>query len=83
MDMKKKRTGLSIRCVNRIILAALIVVFISGVLLYPLEGVQAIKIMHKLSAVVLVVGVAVHMVQHRGSKKGNTQVSGKECKSYE
>ena len=83
MKMKKKKTGLSLRCVNRIILAALVIVFISGILLYPLEGVHAIKIIHKLSEVILVVGVAVHMVQHKGSRKGNTQVSGKECKSYE
>lgn len=83
MKMKKKRAGLFMRCVNRIIPAALIVVFISGILLYPLEGVQAVKVIHKLSAVVLAVGAAVHMAQHRGSRKGNAQVSGKECKSYE
>lgn len=67
MDKRKKK--LSVQLVNGILLISLAVVFVSGVLLHPFSGVLAIKILHKLSSLLLVVGVMVHILQHRSRKE--------------
>lgn len=69
MKKNRKREWLcqkaSVRFVDRILLAALVVVFFSGILLHPLQQVFAIKMIHKVSSVILVIGVIVHIIQHR------------------
>ena len=45
--------------------ADLAVLFVTGMLLHPMHGVLALKIIHKLAAVFLVLGIIGHIVQHR------------------
>lgn len=72
MKKNRKREWLcqkaSVLFVDRILLAALIVVFLSGILLHPLQQVFVIKMVHKVSSVILVIGVIVHILQHRRSR---------------
>lgn len=77
-QMKKmKHQKLPIRVVDQILIAATLVMVFSGimmhplhgVMLHPLHGVMLLKILHKLSAVVFVVGIIIHMVQHKERKK--------------
>lgn len=63
---KKKKS--CVRLLDRFLIAVLAVAFLSGMLLYPLQEVSAIQGLHKLSALLLVVGVIVHIVQHRKGK---------------
>lgn len=53
----------------RITLAALAVAFLSGILVAVFPEVIAWKLLHKLSAVVLVLGTIVHVCQHNGKKR--------------
>lgn len=69
MKMNQKKDKLSVRLVNKILLADLIVVFLSGILLQIFQEVLGIRIFHKLSSTVLVLGVIVHVIQHK-KKKG-------------
>ena len=46
-------------------LIALAFVFLSGMLLHPLQGTLAVLILHKMSSVIFVIGMIVHVVQHR------------------
>lgn len=55
--------------VDWIMIAALAVVIISGILLHPLHGLLAVKIVHKLSALIFVLGILVHAVQNLRKKK--------------
>ena len=66
--MNKRKKKWSVQLVNGMLLIILAVVFVSGVLLHPFSGVLAIKILHKLSSL-LVVGVMVHILQHRSRKE--------------
>lgn len=69
-QMKKmKHQKLPIRVVDQILIAATLVMVFSGIMLHPLHGVMLLKILHKLSAVVFVVGIIIHMVQHKERKK--------------
>lgn len=61
---------LSVRLTERILLIALVIVFLSGMLIHPLQRVITIKIIHKISSVVLVAGIIVHVLQHRKEKCG-------------
>lgn len=67
--MNKRKKKRSVQLVNGMLLIILAVVFVSGVLLHPFSGVLAIKILHKLSSLLLVVGVMVHILQHRSRKE--------------
>lgn len=60
--MKYKKSA--VRIVDCVLLAALAVLIVTGILLHPLQGVLAVKILHKLSAVVFVLGLIAHVVQH-------------------
>lgn len=64
---KLNHRKVSIRCVDWILMVALAVVIVTGVLLHPLQGMLVLKILHKLSAVIFVIGVIAHMVQHKES----------------
>lgn len=55
----------TVRILDQVLLGALIVLFVTGMLLHPLQGALALKILHKLAAVVFVLGIIGHIVQHR------------------
>lgn len=55
----------SARTVDWLILVSLAVLVLSGILLHPLHDMTALKILHKLSAVVFVIGAVIHAVQNR------------------
>ncbi|MGN0408243.1 MAG: hypothetical protein ACI4EJ_08280 [Bacteroides sp.] len=54
-----------VKLVNMMLIAALALVFLSGILLHPLQGAAAIKILHKISSLAFVLAVVVHILQHR------------------
>lgn len=58
----------SLRMVDWGLMVALAVVFATGMLLHPLQGMIAIRLLHKLSSVLLVAGMIVHVIQHNGEK---------------
>lgn len=62
----------NVRTVNMILSITLVVAFLSGVLLQIFNEVMVFQIMHKLSAVILVLGVIAHVVQHK-KRKGNKE----------
>lgn len=55
----------AVRILDQVLVGALIVLFVTGMLLHPLQGVLVLKILHKLAAVVLVLGIIGHIAQHR------------------
>ena len=65
---KLKYKKFPIRMVDWILLTALALVFLSGMLLHPLRGMLAIKILHKISSVFLAAVMIVHMLQHGKEK---------------
>lgn len=48
-----------------VLIISLAVLFVSGMLLHPMQGVLAVKIAHKLAAVIFVLGIIGHIIQHR------------------
>lgn len=71
-NVKMKYRSRSIQIIDWILIALLAILFISGMLLHPMHEVLALKIVHKISAVLFVLGIIAHMVQHKrstGSKK--------------
>lgn len=60
-----KHGKLSVRVVDWALIALLAILFVSGMLLHPFQGVLALKIIHRLSAVLFVLGLITHLVQHR------------------
>ena len=63
--LKYKRR--SVRIMDLVMLIAMAVVFFSGMLLHPLQGSLVILILHKMASVILVIGMIVHVIQHRSS----------------
>lgn len=55
----------SLQLVDALLLGTLAVLMITGILLHPLHGVLIVLILHKLSAVLFVLGLITHVVQHR------------------
>lgn len=53
-----------IRVVDWIIIIGLAITFITGMLLHPLHNVVFVKVIHKLSSVIFIVGCIVHIIQH-------------------
>lgn len=68
-NAKLKHRKASIRITDWALIVLLAVLFLSGILLHPLHDVLALKIIHKLSAVLFVLGILAHMVQHGKSQK--------------
>lgn len=66
-QMKYRKT--SVQAVDWILIAALIVLVVSGILLHPLGGLLILKIIHKLAAVIFVLGLFAHILQHVKKKK--------------
>lgn len=63
VKMKYKKNV--IQAVDWMLIGSLAVLFLTGMLLHPLQGMLVLKILHKLAAVLFVLGIIVHMVQHR------------------
>ncbi|MDD6057778.1 MAG: hypothetical protein PUB98_05920 [Clostridiales bacterium] len=61
----KRKQKRSVQVVDGVSLLALAVVFFSGMLLHPLQGTIGLLILHKLSAVVFVLAMLAHVLQHR------------------
>lgn len=68
MKKNQRKKRMSVRVVDRLLLVVLMIVFVSGILLHPFSEMLAVKMIHKLSSVLLVIGVIVHMVQHKRGK---------------
>lgn len=62
---KIKYKQASVQMVDRILFLALAVVFVSGILLHPLQGVLIIRILHKVSSVIFALGMIIHVLQHK------------------
>lgn len=62
---KLKHKKGSVRITDLVMLVAMAVVFFSGMLLHPLQGSLVILIIHKMASVIFVIGMIVHVVQHR------------------
>ncbi len=63
--MKMKHKKMWVQIADWVLMAALVVLFLTGMLLHPLQGMLIIKILHKLAAVIFVLGMLVHILQHR------------------
>lgn len=68
-NAKLKYRTRSIQVIDWALIALLAILFLTGFLLHPLHDVLALKILHKLSAVLFVLGVIAHILQHRKSIK--------------
>lgn len=55
----------SVQVVDWMIIIALIILIVSGVLLHPMRGLLALKIAHRLSAVIFLITLIIHGVQNR------------------
>lgn len=64
-NAKLKHRSRSIQITDWALIALLAILLVSGILLHPLNEVLALKIIHKLSAVLFVAGIIAHMVQHK------------------
>lgn len=65
-QMKKmKYRKSSIQIIDIVLMVAMAALFVTGMLLHPLQGVLALKIIHKLAAVIFVLCIIGHIVQHR------------------
>lgn len=67
--IKKKKKINKRQITNVILVVALVLVFASGVLLCIMKDSMAMMAVHKLSAVIFVIGCIVHMLQHRKRKE--------------
>lgn len=62
---KMKYKKLSVRLLDYVLFAALFILLLTGILAHPLQGVLAVKILHKLAALIFVLGLIGHALQHR------------------
>lgn len=62
---KMKHKKMSVQMADWVLMVALAVLFLTGMLLHPLQGALIIKLLHKLAAVIFVLGILVHIAQHR------------------
>ncbi|MGN9055783.1 hypothetical protein ACTNA4_04830 [Bariatricus sp. HCP28S3_A7] len=46
-----------------------ILLVVTGIILHPLQGAMFVKIVHKLAAVLFLIGMLWHMWQHRAKRK--------------
>lgn len=68
VKMRYQKT--SVRVVDQVLIAALLILFATGILMHPLQGILILKILHKLSAVVFVLAIIGHVIQHRTETSG-------------
>lgn len=84
MAKMKYRTA-KVKIADEVLLAALAVLFVTGMLMHPMQEVLLVKILHKLSGVVFSLGLITHIVQHKkmGKKAGNTEARKRQEKNRE
>lgn len=61
---RMRRQRAAVQIVDEVLLAALATMFVSGMLIHPLHGMFAVKLLHKLSSVVFVLAMLGHAAQH-------------------
>lgn len=66
--VKMKYQKPAIRLVDQVLFAALAIMFISGMLMHPLQEVVLVKLLHKLSAVLFILCMIGHAAQHRARR---------------
>lgn len=64
--------------VDRGLTAALVIMILTGLLLHPLGNMLFIKMAHKLSSVVFVLGCIIHMIQHKPGVKKKRRI----CRAF-
>lgn len=60
----------SVRITDWVMVVSLAFLVLTGMMIHPMQGALAVKIVHKLSAVVFAAGLLVHIRQHRKKKTG-------------
>ena len=50
---------------NFVLIALWAFLFCTGVMMHPLSGIPVLKFLHKLSAVLFILGIIAHIVQHK------------------
>lgn len=68
-NTKLKYRARSIQVIDWALTMLLAILFLTGILLHPLHEILVLKIIHKLSAVLFVLGIITHIVQHRRTTK--------------
>lgn len=68
-NVKLKYRAHSVQIIDWALIALLALLLSTGILLHPLHEILALKIIHKLSAVLFVPGIIVHMIQHKKTAK--------------
>lgn len=66
---KMKYREMMIKVIDWFEIIMLILLIVTGILLHPLQGVMFVKIVHKLAAVLFLIGMLWHMWQHRAKRK--------------
>lgn len=64
-----KHRSMAVRVTDIVLLVLMVLLVLTGILAHPMRDVMAVKILHKLSAVLFVIGVIAHIVQHVRAKK--------------
>lgn len=72
---KLRYINFSIQLIDWMLMVDLAVVFLSGMLLHHLQGVETVKLLHKFCAVFLLTGMIVHIVQHRKNSRKDRHLS--------
>ena len=72
---KMKYRDKKIQLVDGVLMAALLGMFVTGMLMHPLNGILAVKILHKLTALLFILSMIAHGLQHRKktAKRGAAQ----------
>lgn len=78
---KRKRKESSIRVTDWVILAALFVMFLSGMLMHPYGDMLPVKLAHKLSSVVFLLSTAGHVCQHKALRRRENRNENRERSS--
>lgn len=60
----------AVKVLDAVLIAAMVLLVVTGILAHPLRDVMEVKIIHKLCAVLFVIGVFAHAFQHGALKKG-------------
>lgn len=61
------------RLVNIVLSIALAAAFLSGILLQVFSGMTVFQVMHNLSSVILVLGVILHVIQHKKQRRNKNE----------
>ncbi len=62
---KMKYRDKKVQLVDGVLMAALFGMFVTGMLTHPLNGILAVKILHKFTALLFILSMMAHGLQHR------------------